>query len=226
MRVIALLFLGALLFGCNKDSTPNSPEAAVLVYPEKDSECTTGSDLNDTTSEIEFVWTASDYTDSYELRVTNLTTNVIQTVNTTAVSATLPLAKGEPFSWYVRSRNTDVSDTASSDVWYFYNAGAVTTYSPFPAQLVAPQNGTSIFRDSNNEITLEWYGVDLDDDIVGYEVYFSTVTPPVDLISTTTSTTLEQVVSVTADTTYYWQVITIDGEGNSSQSAVFGFKAL
>ncbi|MRX63648.1 fibronectin type III domain-containing protein [Maribacter luteus] len=226
MRVIALLLFGVLLLGCSKKSSPGPPEAASLVFPDKDSECTTGSDLNDTTSEIEFKWIAADHTDSYELRVTNLNTNITQTLNTSAVSAKLPIEKGEPFSWFVRSRNTEVSETASSNVWYFYNAGSVETHTPFPAQVVYPENGASLFKDVNNEVTLEWTGADVDGDITGYEIYFSTENPPVDLIATITSTNLEQVVSVSADTTYYWRVITRDGEGNSSQSGVFSFKAL
>jgi hypothetical protein len=226
MRIILVLLFGVLLVGCSKKSDPKPPVAANLVFPNKDSECTTGRDLSDTTSEIEFKWMASDHTESYELRVTNLNTSITQTINTSAISAKLPIAKGEPFSWLVRSKNTKVSDVATSSTWNFYNAGFLTTHAPFPAQLVSPQNGVSLFKDINNEVTLEWSAADVDNDIIGFEVYFSTENPPLDLIASTTSTKRNQAVGVSSNTTYYWRVITKDAEGNSSQSGVFTFKAL
>ncbi len=133
MRTMLLLFFGVLLIGCKKKSDPKPPEAAILIFPNKNSECTTGRNLNETTSEIEFKWMASDHTESYELRVTNLNTSITQTIITTINSAKLPIAKGEPFSWIVRSRNTKVSETTFSVAWNFYNAGFQTTYAPFPA---------------------------------------------------------------------------------------------
>ena len=220
------MLFGVLLVGCSKKSDPKPPVAANLVFPNKDSECTTGRDLSETTSEIEFKWMASDHTESYELRVTNLNTSITQTINTSAISAKLPIAKGEPFSWLVRSKNTKVSDVATSSTWHFYNAGYLTTHAPFPAQLVGPQNGASLFKDINNEITLEWSAADVDNDIIGFEVYFSTENPPLDLIASTASTKRNQAVGVSSNTTYYWRVITKDAEGNSSQSGVFTFKAL
>ncbi len=226
MRIILVLLFGVLLVGCSKKSDPKPPVAATLVFPNKDSECTTGRDLSETTSEIEFKWMASDHTESYELRVTNLSTGITQTMNTNAISAKLPIAKGEPFSWVVRSKNTKVSDVATSSTWHFYNAGYLTTHAPFPAQLVNPQNGASLFKDINNEVTLEWSAADVDNDIIGFEIYFSTENPPLDLIAFTTSTKRSQVVGVSSNTTYYWRVITNDAEGNSSNSGVFTFKAL
>ena len=221
-----LLFVGVLLIGCKKKSDPKPPEAAILVFPNKNSECTTGRDLNETTSEIEFKWMASDHTESYELRVTNLNTNITQTIITANNSAKLPIAKGEPFSWIVRSRNTKVSETTFSDAWNFYNAGFQTTYAPFPAEVITPKNGTSIFKDINNEVALEWSGADFENDIVGYEVYFSTTNPPETIIASLSSDMNSEKVSVTSDTTYYWKILTMDGEGNISDSGVFTFKVL
>ena len=221
-----LLFVGVLLIGCKKKSDPKPPEAAILVFPNKNSECTTGRDLNETTSEIEFKWMASDHTESYELRVTNLNTNITQTIITANNSAKLPIAKGEPFSWIVRSRNTKVSETTFSDAWNFYNAGFQTTYAPFPAEVITPKNGTSIFKDINNEVALEWSGADIENDIVGYEVYFSTTNPPETIIASLSSDMNSEKVSVTSDTTYYWKILTMDGEGNISDSGVFTFKVL
>jgi hypothetical protein len=226
MRTVILLLFGVLLIGCKKKSSPKPPEIATLVFPNKNSECTTGRSLNLTTSEVEFMWMASDHTESYELRVTNLITSTTQTISTAAISAKLPIAKGELFSWLVRSKNTKVTETALSETWRFYNAGFQTTYAPFPAEVIEPKNGTSIFKDINNEVTLEWNGADIENDIDGYELYFSTTSPPESLIASPSSDQNSEKVSVTSNTTYYWKVITKDSEGNSSDSGTFTFKVL
>ncbi|EAR02452.1 hypothetical protein [Maribacter sp. HTCC2170] len=226
MRTVILLLLGVLLIGCKKKSNPKPPEATNLVFPDKDSECTTGRNLNQGTSEIEFKWMVSDHTESYELRVTNLNSNITQTINTAALSAKLPIARGEPFSWLVRSKNTKVTETAVSETWRFYNAGFQSTYAPFPAEPIQPKNGTSVFKDINNEVTLEWYGADIENDINEYELYFSTTTPPETLLTSLSSGVTFQKVSVVPNTSYYWRVVTKDEEGNSSDSGIFVFKAL
>jgi len=226
MRTVLLLLLGVLLVGCKKKSDPKPPEIATLVFPNKNSVCTTGRSLSQTTSEVEFRWMASDYTESYELRVTNLNTNNTQTISTAAISAKLPIAKGEPFSWFVRSLNSKVTESAFSETWRFYNAGFQTTYAPFPAEVIEPKNGASVFKDINNEVTLEWNGADVENDIDGYELYFSTSSPPESLIASPSSDQNSEKVSVISNTTYYWKVITKDSEGNSSDSGFFVFKIL
>ena len=224
MRTVILLLFGVLLIGCKKKSSPKPPEIATLVFPNKNSECTTGRSLNQISSEIEFKWMASDHTESYELRVTNLITNTTQTISTAAISAKLPIVKGEPFSWFVRSLNSKVTETAFSETWRFYNAGFQTTYAPFPAEVIAPKNGASVFKDINNEVTLEWNGADVENDIVGYELYFSTTSPPETLIASPIASQNTEKVSVISNTSYYWKVITKDSEGNSSDSGIFVFK--
>jgi hypothetical protein len=226
MRTVLLVLFGVLLIGCKKKSSPKPPESANLVFPNKNSECTTGRDLNQSTSEVEFQWMASNHSETYELRVTNLNTNVTQIISTAAISAKLPIAKGEPFSWFVRSLNTQVTQTALSETWRFYNAGFQTTYAPFPAEVINPKNGTSAFKDINNEVSLEWEGADVENNIDGYEVYFSTTSPPDVLIASPTSAVNTVKVSVVTNTTYYWKIITKDSDGNSSDSGIYSFKAL
>jgi hypothetical protein len=226
MRTIILLIFGVLLIGCKKKSSPKPPTVATLVFPNKNSECTTGRDINQSTSEVEFKWMASDNTETYDLRVTNLITNVTQTINTATISAKLPITKGEPFSWFVRSKNTKSTESATSETWRFYNAGYLTTYAPFPAEHIEPKNGTSIFKDINNEVTLEWLGSDIENDIIGYELYFSTTSPPEILIASPLVGTNTEKVSVASNMTYYWRVVTEDGEGNTSDSGIFTFKIL
>ncbi len=210
--------------GCGKSDSPKSPEQASLVFPEKNSECTTGQSLSETTSRVEFRWQASDHTDSYELRVTNLNTGTTQTAFVETPSASVTIAKGVPYSWVVVSKNSGSPNTAVSEQWFFYNAGSQTNYAPFPAEIVEPQMAANVFKDINNEVTLSWIGADVDNDIANYEVYFSTETPPETLIASPTAGEMDVKVNVASNGIYYWRVVTRDEVGNNSDSGIFDFK--
>src|SRR5690554_6046098 len=135
MRLITLSLFILALTACGGKDDPRPPVAAQLLFPLKNSECTTGQDVNGSnTSVVEFRWEISDHTESYELRATNLVTNITQTIVARGTSAKLPIEKGMPNSWQVVSRNSKVRETARSGTWLFYNAGATTTYAPFPAE--------------------------------------------------------------------------------------------
>jgi hypothetical protein len=218
--------MGFILVGCSKKDTPKQPEAALLVFPLENSECTTGQDLNATTSQVEFKWMTANNTETYELRVTNMNTGNTQTVITQALSAKLPLTKGAPFSWLVSSKNSQVSQSVPSTTWRFYNAGYQTSHPPFPPIIIAPKLAQYVFKDINNEVTLDWSGADVDNDIIGYDIYFSTDTPPISLTSSTTAGTTAFKVSVSSNTAYYWRVVAKDGKGNSSDSGIFNFTVL
>lgn len=228
--MMRFLFLGICLMmvftSCKKKSTPVPPEAVQLVYPEQNSECTTGQSLGKETSQVEFRWSAADNTETYELRVTNTANGTVQTIASSSTSAKLPLEKGEQFSWIVRSKNSRVEQSVSSEVWNFYNSGSRTTFAPFPATIVSPASSENVFKDINNEVVISWTASDLDDDIVNYEVYFSVETPPIDLLQTLQPEVNSIKASVTADTVYYWSVVVIDAEGNKSNSGIYNFKVL
>ena len=96
------------------------------------------------------------------------------------------------------------------------------SYTPFPAAIVAPSMAQSIAN--TNSVTLKWTGSDVDDDIVGYDVYFGTQANP--SIHDSDITANEANVSVTTGTIYYWKVITKDQEGNTSDSGLYQFKVL
>ncbi|WP_430965487.1 hypothetical protein [Spongiimicrobium sp. 2-473A-2-J] len=224
-KCVHVLWIGLVLLGCGGgDDAPKLPQAAVLEFPLQNSECTTGVSLDETTSQVEFRWQAGANAEGYELRATNLNTNVLQTISTLSLSAQLPLEKGAPYSWLVISKQSNTSATATSSTWQFYNAGSQTTYAPFRADIIAPQSGASILRDINNEVSLNWTGADVDNDIEGYEVYLSTSTPPETLVATPSAFTTNIKVSIAAGSVYYWQVITTDSEGNSSDSGIFDFR--
>ncbi len=226
MRSAIILLAGVLLLSCSKDSPPKPPEAALLVFPERNSECITGVDLNEQTSQVEFRWQEAKFTDSYELIVTNLNTGTSQSTVTTALSARRPLDKGTPYRWNVRTRNEKTDNIVTSATWFFYNAGSETSYSPFPAEIVAPASGASVIRDINNRITLEWSGADIDNDIEGYEIFLDTANPPTTLVATPSVSLTSITVGVAQNTVYYWKVISRDREGNNSDSGVYSFRVL
>ncbi len=223
MRIFVVVLFGFALLGCSK-SDPSPPEAANLVFPEQNSECTTGIDQSDTTSEVEFRWQEANNTETYELRATQLLTNVTKTTTTSATSASLTIDKGSPYSWQVISRNTQTEVSVPSAIRRFYNSGTQTTYAPFPATIEAPSSGESVAIDSNGEITLIWSGEDIENDITGYDIYHGTVNPPVDIaISTLVGITEVQIEVVPG--TYYWKVVTKDREGNTSDSGIYSYRA-
>lgn len=226
MRLLSLFLIGVLLFGCKKKEAPKPPESSLLVFPEKSSECTSGQDLSATTSQVEFKWQAADNAETYELRATNLITNTTQRITTSLTSAKLPLEKGAPYSWLVTSKRAAVLEAAVSETWLFYNSGFESTYAPFPAGIIEPEIGSTVLKDINNDVELKWNGSDVDNDIVGYEIYFSATNPPEELIFSPGPNASSTKVAVETNTVYYWRVVTKDGEGNSSDSGVFDFRAL
>ena len=225
MRNIVAVFVVLLFVGCGKDDPPKPPDAANLVFPEQNSECTTGVDQSETTSEVEFRWQSAANTDTYELRVTQLGTSITQTETTANTSARVVLQKGTPYSWMVITRNTKTMDAVSSSTWQFYNAGVQTSYAPFPAEILAPGSGSTVAINSEGVVELSWNGADVENDINRYEIYHGTDNPPTELEATNIvgDTTLD----VTVDPgTYYWRVVTIDSQGNSSDSGTYSYNAL
>ncbi len=225
LRYFSLLFV-LMSLACKKDKVSKSPEGAILVFPLQNSECTTGVSVNETLSQVTFEWQPAANTELYVLSAVNLNTNTPQTITTAATSASLSIEKGAPYSWTVTSSNSDSDITAASENWLFYNAGPQVNYAPFPAQIVSPVSGRTVQMDQNNQVLLRWSGADIEDDIIGFEVYFSETNPPTTLLSATDATTMEVLANVSSGGTYYWSVITTDSNGNTSDSGIYDFKVL
>lgn len=225
MRNWTIIVVIGLILGCGggDDGPPPSPEGVVLVFPFENSECTTGVDVTEDLSQVTFEWQPANNTDNYTLTVINLLTNIPQAISTTSTSAALSIERGAPFSWSVLSTNNESDETATSESWLFYNAGSQTTYAPFPAQIRSPEAGSTVQATANG-VVLSWTGADVEGDIETFEVYFSENNPPETLLITTDSQTMETVGNVVSGQIYYWKVVTIDAEGNKSDSGVFDFK--
>ncbi|MEM9362385.1 MAG: hypothetical protein AAGA43_07115 [Bacteroidota bacterium] len=224
---IFLSILGLLMISCGgSDDPPPVPGAVQLIFPEENSECTTGVTVNEELSQVTFEWQASENTESYTLRAVNLNTNIPQTITTASTSASLSINRGTPYSWSISSTNSQSNQTANSETWLFYNAGSQTTYAPFPAQLVSPNSGSTISPNSSDQVVLNWLGADVENDIEEYQVFFSNQNPPTTALGTFDAFTSSVSASVAANTVYFWRVITQDAEGNTSDSGVFEFKTL
>ena len=75
----------------------------------------------------------------------------------------------------------------------------------------------------NGAFTLRWEGVDLDDDIISYDIYIGT--DPDELQLRVENHTINSIsVNLMADQIYYWKVTTRDDEGNVSNSLVGSFR--
>lgn len=227
-----VMLLSLLLFNCGGSSgggsdddgpTPEEilpPEAAVLVFPEKDEACNEGTILSETESSVTFQWNASANTNNYTVILKNLDTNETLENTTSNNSISLNIKRNTAYSWHVVSKSNKTTTTATSETWKFYNAGeGIENYAPFPAEVVAPAMGSEVAA----PVTLSWTGSDADNDIASYDVYLGTNNPPTTLQETTTNTSIENI-ALTANTVYYWKVITTDDSGSSSESQVFEFR--
>jgi hypothetical protein len=227
-RLIYTITILAMLFtscGGGKTTDPGPvapPVKAVLVFPAQDALCTQGTIISSTQSTVTLKWNTAVNTEKYEVSIKNLITGTSTTQTTTGIQQDVTLDLATPYSWSVKSMSSKSSDVAVSDTWKFYNAGpGKTSYAPYPAEAISPAQMQSISA-NNGKVTLSWNGTDVDNDISSYDLYFGTTVAPVIFKSGITDNKYDVDVSVAS--TYYWQVVTKDAAGNTSQSAVFQFK--
>ena len=156
--------------------------------------------------------------------ITNLDTNQESlNSNITTNSFEKTLTKGHPYSWKVTSRNNESTQQGNSPTWNFYlSADGITNYSPFPAQLIYPENNQN-FDNNTNSIVLDWIGSDIDNEDLIYTIYFDNIdgnqSPQQSLIDILED---EIEISVEPNNSYFWKIKTSDGE-NSSFSQIYEF---
>ena len=215
-----------LLVHCQKTELPADPGVANLISPVDKETCLDGVSINDTQSNVNFVWGTATDALSYELEIANLLTQSTQLYSSDTNELSIALSKAEPYSWSVRSIGETGTTPSVSDPWKFYLAGdAVVNYAPFPAELITPRSGANTTPDINNLVILRWTADDVDDDLNRFEVY----------LDTTDGTTLNQEIAYQAqetqlevevenNTVYYWKIVAIDLNGNQSSSGVYTFR--
>jgi len=227
----ALIGIALLLVSCGGGDSPppeppppvvvTPPSAATLVFPDNNTECNEGTVVNESQSTVLFQWNASQNTDTYEVNLRNLDNNNTAKTNASTNEALITLLRGTPYEWFVVSKANGTNVVATSASWKFYNQGpGVENYAPFPAEVVSPARGSSV--GATGTITLEWTGSDVDNDLADYDIYFDTSSSPTTLLGTTEETSMDA--SITANTVYYWRVVSRDSQGNTSQSEIFEFR--
>ena len=227
MKNYFYLMIVILSISCSKDPAEvSNPTSFELIAPANNETCLEGSIINDNQKEIVFQWGGSTNATSYSLDIINLTTNVGQTLQSNGTSLSVKLTSAEPYSWKVIASGEAGAKSASSELWKFFLAGdEVVNYAPFPPELISPRPSATIDVNSLNEIVLNWTCSDVDNDIVTFKVYLdttdgSTLVRELDYVQNNT----ELGVDVINDGNYFWKVIAVDGEGNSSSSGVYSFK--
>lgn len=227
-KKIAFSFSSLLLIACS-DATDLSgpvPQDFDLVFPSNNSLCLEGVIQNDLQSQITFDWSYSEYATSYELTVTNLSTDEENTYSVTESSKDVVLNHYEPYMWNVTAVGENPEQFVESDTWKFYLAGeAETTYAPFPAELISPRSGATVIL-NDSQAVLNWSVSDVDDDLETIEVYLDTNTGAGRLLESVDFSQQNQQITATLedDTVYYWRVRAIDAEGNRSDSGIYAFR--
>jgi hypothetical protein len=231
---VKLLYLGFLfLTACGGDGgedgdggstptpTPNpEPKAATLIFPDNNSTCVEGIVLSLDNNRITFQWSEAENADSYTLTIRNITNGTELNKESKTNEAAVLLDRGTPYQWFVVSKSSSTTATATSATWKFFNAGdGIINYAPFPAEAVAPARGEQI--QSAGTVTLEWAADDVDDDITGFDIYVDTSSDFTAAPTSTEENTLD--ITVASGQTYFWKVITFDSAGNNSQSEIFEF---
>jgi len=219
-----LFVLMVLLFlGCGPEPIP-APKPSILILPDNLNTCNTASRVNDFESQVRFQWTAALDTDSYELVIENTLTRQKRTVSTSLLSESVQLPSGAPYSWYVLSKSLLSEAMGQSSVWQFYLEGnPQASHFPFPAQLLEPANKAEVGLNNSNSLLFQWNGNDLDGDIESYDLYLGEFTDALTQVReglTNNQTELQ----LLENTLYFWQVVSIDREGNRSYSEIFQFQ--
>ena len=94
---------------------------------------------------------------------------------------------------------------------------------PQPANLVYPSNEEIISLTNSDIVQFLWTSSDEDNNIFGYDFYLGTANDNLTKLGNKISQTLftHQLI---VNTTYFWQVITFDQQGNNSDSGINQFQ--
>lgn len=218
-----LYFLILLMWACAPDPIPE-PQATQLLTPSNLNICTTATGVNDQEKQVVFEWTSALNTDSYTLIVQNTITGRQYSRETSLLKENMILPSGAPYRWYVLTKSSLTPAVGKSLVWYFYLEGEPgVTYIPFPALLLQPENDSTVSPNANGAYVFQWAGKDIDNDISHYNLYLGNQPDELNLVKENVSVENVQL-NLNSGQTYYWQVKTIDREGNSSLSLVYSFQ--
>ncbi|MHA8092724.1 hypothetical protein V7S78_09410 [Aquirufa regiilacus] len=234
IRYSLILVLSLCLISCgsapSEAPTPvtpappeKAPDAVELNKPLNNTTCLEAVNTN----QVQFTWTTVPSASSYEIKITNLKTNVTETKAAATSPALITLTAGETYAWSVVSKSSKTTLTATSPSWKFFFAGTGESSSaPNPAQLLSPLSGESVDA-LNGQIKLSWKATDADtpQESLSYEIYIGEDFAKVALndVPKVKSTTNSISVPVQSGKIYYWMVKTMDSK-SASYSSVNGFR--
>ena len=220
MRTFLMCLVTIVVLQSCKEDIP-APTAAILSSPEDNTACLYVARAG-STAEVSFRWQSAEHTDSYRLAVENTTTNVDYSATTTSTTAALVLPRGQAYRWQIVSSSVASDEQAVSATRLFYLEAESTAHRvPFPALAIYPEQNATVSL-AEGEVELQWRGLDLDDDIDSFTLYLGTNAEEMDEIVVQQDTTYT--VTLATGTTYYWQIVTIDQQGNQSFSLVYQFQ--
>ncbi len=93
---------------------------------------------------------------------------------------------------------------------------------PYPPSDPSPSNGAT---DVDVMIELSWTGGDPDGDVVTYDIFFGTTSPPVKVVANQSTASYDPG-SLEYMTTYYWKIISWDSHGLSTPGALWVFTTI
>ena len=223
-KKLGLFIILSTLINCSPDSDLAEilgPAIAInLTFPENLSECTEGTSISETESELTFLWEENDRVETYRMTLTDLNSSNVQVLESDVPQLKVILNRATPYSWKISSSSNP--NKIRSETWFFYNEGpGLETFVPFPATAVSPASGSSISVTSTT-VNLRWKAEDLDNDIVGFNLYFGENNNP-ELFESDLESDQYNGIPVLAGKTYYWKVVTKDSLGQESTSPVFSF---
>tara|TARA_R110002050_G_scaffold173352_1_gene305505 strand:+ start:17520 stop:18149 length:630 start_codon:yes stop_codon:yes gene_type:complete len=203
--------LTSVFLACEGKFEPsNSIGKVSLLLPENNKQCF-GTKLESNKIAVEFDWNDVDQITSYNINYTDGVTGESNLLTTTDSFISIELEPGTLYTWNVTVTD-DFGHSEKSEDFSFYTEGlADSNHVPFPADIRLPEN-------ENNTVNVSWEGVDLDNDIDYYQVYFSQENPPALFLDNT----IEQSFNASVETgaTYYLNIVTFDENGNYSDSKV------
>lgn len=218
----SFLILLLLVIGCEKEViiTPDPP---VLIGPQNNNSCTSDTVITSQRSQVSFSWQAALNADEYELVIRNIETNLDIQLNTYRTFSAVILDRGNQYSWWVISKYNADQTFSKSLVWTFYLEDSQKSSNfPFPANLLNPRSNEQISLNDGKYI-FKWESIDLDEDIIEYDIYLGTEPDGLTLMAERLSLNSFEL-SLNPNQFYYWRIITRDSEGNVSSSPVEGFK--
>lgn len=232
IRLIALLFISFWLISCGsapaEAPTPapipeKAPDPVELSKPLNNTSCLEAVNAN----QVEFSWIPTTTASNYEIKITNLKSNLTEIKTATTSPALINLKVGEAYSWTVVSKSTKTNQTATSKSWKFYFAGpGESSSAPNPAQLLSPKAGESIDI-QNGQFLFVWKGSDNDTpaESLSYEIYLGEDFAKVALLDTPKlkAETASLTAPVQSGKIYYWMVKTMDNK-SASYSSIYSFR--